>query len=332
MGFIMPKVTLIITFLILTVGCSIHKEQIKKDYRIVSIETKQLVPELRYDCKNISFTNDKITITIHKTMIKNKVEITKKQYNLVEERTLNYDSDEAQEYCCLGFIILPVYLPYRWIQSIDRDLGEIIEDENKIVDTIEEPVEINKGYIVIEDENIKIPVINGKAIIEVSKLKLKNDFYDFKFYENDLEKLTAKIEIQYDGESPNEYLIGQEGKLNLKIFSYLGSDAAFVAELRNDGNSDIDLNPLVDHLYFILKDGMQVEGELNFYYSKYFEGNYPNLLTSNSFITFNIRTKKSVFIQNVKKCIYKIGSQKLTIELLPNTDTRKITAVSIKSK
>ena len=101
--------------------------------------------------------------------------------------------------------------------------------------------------------------------------------------------------------------MGQTGDLEIEIRSVWGSNAGFHAELSNNSSSDIDLNSFSDKIYFVGSDGMQVEGELNFYYSDYFKGNYPSFISANTFISFNIMTSQAVDLSE-SKAVYQIDS------------------------
>ena len=129
-------------------------------------------------------------------------------------------------------------------------------------------------------------------------------------------------------EITNQYLVGKTGDLEIEIRSVFGSNAAFVAKLSNTSSTDVELNSISDKIYFIGSDGMQVEGELVFYYSDYFRGNYPDFISANTFIAFNIETKQAVNLSE-SKAAYQIDSNNTRLKLLPNKDTRKIKDVRL---
>lgn len=179
--------------LALTMGCSVSKNVVKKDEKVISEETKSMGPVIKYRYKSILLSDGKIAFTFEKIKINQEEKTTIKQYNLIEERTLNYE-DNGIDYCNpFTYIIFPFFLPYWWIDSIDRNLETKTVNSKEIIDISEQPLTIENGFIIIEEENIKVPIINGTAIIDANKLKLKKESYEIKLFENNLEQYISKI-------------------------------------------------------------------------------------------------------------------------------------------
>jgi len=140
---------------------------------------------------------NKLLIDINKIETIKKEKVITKQYHSIEHRTLRFAKDEdntfASEsmrkgYCCLIFPFWLIHVPYKMIESIDRDRGIAKENSVQLMDVLKKSLDINDGYIILEEENIKIPVAHNKVIINLNQLRLKQLSYNFDLYDGGIAK------------------------------------------------------------------------------------------------------------------------------------------------
>lgn len=310
-------------------SCSVDKNIVKENEKIIAEEDRFSDPKITYISTVASFTKQQIIIDLKKIETIKKEKVITKQYHSIEHRTLRFVKKEDNTFAsgilleagpCCTIAVLPywlIHVPSKMIESIDEDHGIRNENFIKYMD-IEKPLDINEGYILLKEENLKIHVSQNKVIINLEQLSLKQGSYNFELYEGDIAKKMFTLEIEYSGDLSEDYLAG--GQNNLKI----GVDSNFNATLVNQNNFDIPLNNRSDGIYFILNNGQQIEGILNV--------DYPSKIIAHSFVNFNIGITEYNLFSSIKRAQYQIPSQGVTISLFPakTKDTRVIENVLIK--
>jgi len=312
------------------------------DKKIVSTKNTPSKTETKILVEAHLANNSSILLKTYSNIIDYDEKTTIYQFDKVEKRKLRFYNREIFDgpekwKDCLGCLVLPIALPVYLIMSIDKNYGPTNVTEKSIVIRNQHKVPLNNGILSISiptDKNkanvTNLNIANGQCTIKYDSIIPGIEDYKCIIKANSNEhKFVLKLKYD-DGFKKHEVLEGSTNNLKLEVISFYGSDAAFQAKLQNFSKNNISLSTLSDNIYFIDEDGKSVKGELDFYYSDRFQGNYPNLLPAQSYIVFNIRTHQSIFIKSVKKAIFKIDDIGIQITLKPNEDDkRKITKVTI---
>lgn len=286
-----------------TMECSVSKNVVTYE-KVISEKNKQIEPVIKYRCKSVSISDGKIAIAYEKIKINQEEKTTTKEYSKVEERTLvsgdKLENDHS--FCidggCLIALIAPIYFPYRWIESIDRNLETKTVNSKEIIDTSEQLLTIENGFIIIDEENIKVPIINGTAIIDANKLKLKKESYEIKLFENNSEQFVSIINVDIDEKAKWE-------KLNKNSIS---EHIDFLKKVKSS-----DLNTLAKTSLYLLLDKKII---------KYIQKNFKSYSKySKNMIVYEDGTEMCRFYEFLKTPILfknKISGERYDISIVKN--------------
>lgn len=180
-------------------SCSVDKNIVRVNEKIIDEKERFSDPQISYSATVTSLTKQEIIIDLKKIETINKEMIITTQYNLMEHRTLRpakredntFASFASSDGCCV-IIFLPfwlIHVPYKMIESIDKDQDGIYNEKSvKPMHALEKSLDINNGYIILEKEKHKIPVVNNKVIINLNQNLLKREIYNLELYEDGISK------------------------------------------------------------------------------------------------------------------------------------------------
>lgn len=258
----------LLCFIAFLTSCSVDKNLVKNE-KIIDEKERFSDPEITYNAET-SYTKQNIIIDLKKIETIKKEKVITKQYHNIEHRTLRlakreddtFASFASSDGCCV-ILFLPfwlIHVPYKMIESIDKDYGSYNKNNVQIMDVLEKPLEINDGYIILEEENLKIPVAHNKVLINLNQLRLNQESYIFELYEGGIAKkrftllsplLQTKLD-KYDSKSLNTIK-----EINNAIES--------LEKLKKDNHDDIVL--LIDEKINVLKSKLAplIQSELDKY-------------------------------------------------------------------
>lgn len=193
---IFNSLTVLLCFIACITSCSVDKNYVR-DVKIIDEKERFSDPKFTYSSET-SYTKQKIIIDLKKIETIKKEKVITKQYHPIEHRTLRFAkkedntfaSEASSDGCCF-LLVLPfwlIHVPYKMIESIDKDYGTHTENSVQLMDVSEKSLDIDDGYILLSEENLKIPVAHNKVVINLSQLRLNQESYIFELYEGGIAK------------------------------------------------------------------------------------------------------------------------------------------------